>query len=278
MKKFLYIIIGITVALACSKTGTVGNEPEISNPPHNIIKAWIEDFKATSHIWSEGDYFGLYGSRSGENVRYVVEPISFQKSGDTRIYGSGVDGEVYGYYPYREEGYSAVAAGRQPLAAQQTYCTSALEQVLSNTVLVAKLEDERLQFSWLCGVLHVRLSAEVYGNVNSATLISGDNPITGDYSITGETPLLINESTALTVPGIDKPCGAKTPLDLYFMLPPGNYKSLSVSVESLTETIVKPIDISVDITPKTEVNCTVTDKETVYEGTDIIIINGEFDD
>ena len=278
MKKILFIISCLAALSACSKNGVNGREPEVSNPPHNIIKASIADYGTERHIWSEGDLFGLYGSRSGENVRYVVEKVSFEKNGEARIYGRGVDGDVYGYFPFREEGYSSVAEGRQPLPSEQRLCASAREQIMANTVMVAKLENEALSFSWLCGILHVHLTAEISGSVRSASLLSDGLPVSGNYSIIGKEPLMENPGYEVTLSGIDKPCGEAAPLDLFFMLPPGNYPALSIRMLSSAETVIKPIDIAVEISSKAEVNCTVTDKETIYDGTDIIIINGEFDD
>ena len=277
MKRLFFFVFAVAVLSACTKGGS-DSAPEVSNPPHNILSARIADY-GTSHIWKEGDLFGLYGSISGENVRYVVEPVSYEKDGSTRIYGSGVDGEVYGYYPYDEEdGCPAAALGRQPLATQQAYWGSAREQVLRSTVLVAKLQDEVLSFSWLCGVLHLHITAGVNGTVQSASLGSGDAPLCGDYSIIGGDPLIANASCTLTVTGIGRLCEPETPLDVYFMLPPGVYSSLSLTLTSNEESITKPVELTVSITSMAEVNCTVSEKETVYEGTDIIIIDGEFDD
>lgn len=277
MKHAFYILALAACLVACSKNGSSGKEPEVLNPPHNIISALIED-NGSSHRWSEGDFFGLYGSVSGENVRYVVEPVSFEKEGLTRIYGSGVDGDVYGYFPYHEDGYPAVAEGRQPLSPAQVYCLSAREQMIQNTILVAKLEDEILNFSWLCGVLHIHVTAGVSGTVRSASLLSAGIPVCGNYSITGTEPLFDDAGNELTLTGVGLPCEPDSPLDLYFMIPPGVYTSLSLSLTSELETVTKPVDLAVSIDAKAEFSCTVSEKETVYEGTDIIIIDGEFDD
>lgn len=277
MKRLVFFVFSVAVLSACSK-GSSDVAPEVSNPPHNILSARIADY-GTSHIWKEGDLFGLYGSISGDNVRYVVEPVSYEKDGNARIYGSGVDGEVYGYYPYDEEdGCPAAALGRQPLAAQQAYWGSAREQVMQSTVLVAKLDNEVLSFSWVCGVLHLHITAGVNGTVRAASLSSGDVPLCGDYSIIGADPLMANASGTLTVTGIGRLCEPETPLDVYFMLPPGVYSSLSLTLTSDEESVTKPVDLTVAITSMAEVNCTVSEKETVYEGTDLIIIDGEFDD
>lgn len=266
-----------TCLIACSKNGTAGTEPDVTNPPHNIVSAQIED-NGASHIWQEGDFFGLYGSKSGENVRYVVEPVSFEKEGVTRIYGSGVDGEVYGYYPYNEDGYASVASGRQPLFSEQAYYTSAREQMTGNSVLVSKLENEKFTFSWICGVLHIHVTAGVNGTVQSASLLSPDAFLWGEYSVTGEQPVIANGGRELSLLNIGLPCEPDAPLDLYFMLPPGTYSALSLSLTSDEETVTKPVDVVVTITSKAAFNCTVSEKETIYEGTDIVIIDGEFDD
>ena len=174
-----------------------------------------------------------------------------------------MDGDVFGYFPFREEGYSSVAKGRQPLPSEQGLSASARDQIMGSTVMVAKLENEALTFSWLCGVLHVRLTAEISGTVKAASLLSSGVPVCGDYSIIGKEPLIENPGYELTIPGIDKPCGEAAPLDLYFMLPPGSYPALSIRLLSSSETVMKPVDITVEITSKAEVNCTVTDKETI---------------
>lgn len=277
MKRVLYII-ALAVSLAsCSKNSGNGNAPEVNNPPHNIITARIADY-GTAHIWTEGDLFGLYGSISGENVRYVVEPVSYEKDGAARIYGSGADGDVYGYYPYNEEdGCPAAAIGRQPLSTKQDYFSNARNQLLGNSVLVAKLDEETLAFSWLCGILHIHVTAGVDGNVQTASLISDDAPLCGDYSVIGEEPLLSNPAESVTLEGLNNLCGPDAPLDLYFMLPPGVYTSLFLTLASDKESITKPIELTVTISSMSEINCTVSDKETVYDGTDIIIIDGEFD-
>ena len=277
MKKLVYFFTVAAALAACSKDRGKGDAPDVSNPPHNIVSALIEDY-GTSHVWSEGDLFGLYGSVSGENVRYVVEPVSFEKDGLTRIYGSGVEGVVVGYYPFDEEGCPAAAAGRQPLSPEQQYCSSAWEQVKDNTVLVARLEDEKLHFSWFCGVLHLHVTAGVNGIVRSASLTSADAPLCGDYSVTGGDPAMANASGMLTVSEIDLPSEPESPLDLYFMLPPGVYSSLSLTLSSNEESITKPVELAVTISSMSETTCIISDKETVYDGTDIIVIEGEFDD
>lgn len=276
--KRVFSIIALVISLAsCSKNTGNGDAPEVNNPPHNIITARIADY-GTAHIWKEGDLFGLYGSISGENVRYVVEPVSYEKDGLTRIYGSGADGDVFGYYPFDEEGCPSASIGRQPLAATQDYYSNSREQIVRNSVLVARLEDEMLSFSWLCGILHIHVTAGVNGNVQAASLSSDGAPLCGDYSVIGEEPLLSNASGAVTLKGLNLLCGPDTPLDLYFMLPPGVYSSLSLTLTSDEESVTKPVELTVSISSMIEVNCTVSEKETVYEGTDIIIIDGEFDD
>ena len=277
MKRIFSVLCLAACLASCEKNGRGGAVPEVTNPPHNIIFARIED-NGASHIWKERDFFGLYGSSSGENVRYVVEPVSYEKDGLTRIYGSGADGEVYGYFPYSEDGYAVVAAGRQPLFPQQVCYASAAEQMRGNTVLVAKLEDEALNFSWLCGVLHIHVTAGVSGTVRSASLLSAGGPLCGAYSIAGTEPLMDDAGYEVTLVGIGLPCGPDSPLDLYFMIPPGNYSSLSLNLTSDEETVSKPVDLTVSIEAKAAFSCTVSEKETVYEGTDIVIINGEFDD
>ena len=277
MKKTLYLISAILMLASCVKPSD--NSPEVSNPPHNIVSAAITGL-STAHVWSSGDLFGLYGSDSGTNVRYEVDPASFGKEGAARIFGPGAKGEtLFGYYPFTKKGYPAVAFGRQPLPAEQAFQPNAQEQLKANTILVARLdESQSFSFNYLCGVLHIRTAVGVEGDVTEAFLLSEDAPLCGDYSILGVDPLMDNPGYKLFLRGVGQPCSQEKPLDFYFMLPPGTYTTLSINLVTASETVSKPIDASLSIVPRNEVGCTVTEKETTYEGTDIIIIDGSFDD
>ena len=278
MKKSLFLISATFLLVYCTKSSNDA-APDAVNPPHNIVSASIAGL-STAHIWSSDDLFGLYGSASGNNVRYEVEPSSFGNDGVVRIFGPGADGEtVFGYYPFTKKGYPAVAAGRQPLAELQSFKSNAQEQLKANTILVAMLNEEQsLVFDYLCGVLHVRAAFGVEGDIMEAFLLSEDAPLYGDYSFLGANPLMEHPGKKLIIQGIGQTCSPEKPLDLYFMLPPGSYSTLSINLVTEGEMVSKPIETTIAVTQKNEVTCVVTEKETIYEGTDIIIIEGSFDD
>ena len=277
MKKILLIITLSVLALACSKDNGSDDGSSVINPHACILTVEIEGYGA-SHIWSSNDNFGIYGSEGGNNVRYAVETTSFDNDGLTRIYGIGADGDIFGYYPYSVEGYVAVASGRQPLAGTQVFTESAEAQLKVNTVLVAKAQDDRLSFSYRCGVLHLHMTTDILGTVHSATLSSPSKALCGDLSIIGQEPAILNPGQEITLSGIGRNCTMEAPLDIRFMLPSGTYSDLLITLVSDVETIVKPVEATLTIEAKTEVRCTVSNKETVYEGSDIIIIEGKFDD
>lgn len=262
---------------SCSKGSGSDSGYSVTNPPANILTVDIEGYGA-SHIWSSDDCFGIYGSKKGDNVRYVVETTSFEQDGQTRIYGKGADGEVIGYYPYSAEGYTAVAGGRQPLFSIQSFMESAEEQLKAHTILVAKAQDDRLSFTYKCGVLHLHMTIDIDGIVTSAVLSSTSKAVYGELEMFPEKPEILNSGTELILSGINRQCSLANPLDARFMLPPGTYSDLYITLISDTETIMKPVEATLTIEPKSEVSCTISNKETIYEGSDIIIIEGRFDD
>lgn len=275
-RTFLTLMLPI-LALSCTKgSGRDGNS-SVTNPPANILTVDIEGYGA-SHIWSSDDCFGIYGSKKGDNVRYVVETTSFEQDGQTRIYGTGAEGEVTGYYPYSADGYPAVADGRQPLFSTQTFMESAEEQLKAHTVLVAKVQDKRLSFTYRCGVLHLHMTTDITGPVTSAVLTSASKAVCGELEMFSEEPAVQNQGSELRLSGINRQCSLENPLDVRFMLPPGTYSDLQITLISDTETIMKPVEATLTIEPKSEVSCTISNKETTYEGSDIIIIEGSFDD
>ena len=277
MKKILFILIVPALMFSCSKGSGSDSGSSVTNPPANILTVDIEGYGA-SHIWSSDDCFGIYGSKKGDNVRYVVETTSFEQDGQTRIYGTGAEGEVTGYYPYSAEGYPAVAEGRQPLFSAQTFMESAEEQLKAHTVLVAKVQDERLSFTYRCGVLHLHMTTDIAGPVTSAVLTSASKAVCGELEMFSENPAVQNPGSELELSGINRPCSLENPLDVRFMLPPGTYSDLQITLISDAETIMKPVEATLTIEPKSEVRCTISNKETIYEGSDIIIIEGRFDD
>ena len=275
-RTFLTLMLPI-LALSCTKgSGTDGNS-SVTNPPANILTVDIEGY-GSSHIWSSDDCFGIYGTKSGKNVRYVVETTSFEQDGQTRIYGTGADGDVIGYYPYSAEGYPAVAGGRQPLFSTQSFKESAEEQLKAHTILVAKAQDDRLSFTYKCGVLHLHMTTDIDGIVTSAVLSSTSKAVYGELEMFPEKPEILNSGNELILSGINHQCSLENPLDVRFMLPPGTYSDLQITMISDKETRMKPVEATLTIEPKSEVRCTISNKETIYEGSDIIIIEGRFDD
>ena len=277
MKKILFIITLPALLFSCSKGSGSDSDLSVTNPPANILTVDIEGY-GTSHIWSSDDCFGIYGSKKGDNVRYVVETTSFEQDGQTRIYGTGADGDVIGYYPYSAEGYPAVAGGRQPLFSTQSFKESAEEQLKAHTILVARAQDDRLSFTYKCGVLHLHMTTDIDGIVTSAVLSSTSKAVYGELEMFPEKPEILNSGNELILSGINHQCSLENPLDVRFMLPPGTYSDLQITLISDKETIMKPVEATLTIEPKSEVRCTISNKETIYEGSDIIIIEGRFDD
>lgn len=277
MKKTLLILCFSALILSCTKgTGSEGSS-SVTNPSSCILTVDIEGYGA-SHMWSRDDCFGIYGSKSGNNLRYVVETVSFGQDGTTRIYGTGAEGEVIGYFPYSAEGHQAVAAGRQPLSDTQVFKETAEGQLKANTVLVAKAQDDRLSFTYGCGVLCLHMTTDIEGTVTSAILSSASKAVCGEMNLFTDEQNIENPGSRLTVTEIGKPCTSETPLDVRFMLPPGTYTDLKITLVSDTETVIKPVEATLTVEAKTEIRCTVSNKETVYEGSDIIIIEGTFDE
>lgn len=279
MRKTIYILCMCMSAslLSCSKVGDSADEAGVNNPASCILHAGIEGYGA-SHLWNADDCFGVYGSESGNNVRYVVETTSFGKDGLTRIYGTGAEGEIIGYYPYTTGGYEAVAFGRQPLPAVQVFRETSEDQLKDNTILVAKAQGDTLLFRYECGILHLHMTTDINGKVSTAVLSADTTAVCGDLSMLGEDPAIENPGTEISICGIGRKCSLETPLDLRFMLPPGRYSDLHVTLISNSESITKPVEATLTIEPKTETKCTISNKETIYNGTDIIIIEGRFDE
>lgn len=276
MKKIL-LLLGISAALiSCSKNSGQTDELSVTNPSSCILSVEVEGY-GTSHLWTQNDMFGIYGSEKGTNIRYIVESVNFGSDGQTRIYGVGAEGNIIGYYPYCVSGYEAVASGRQPLPRTQVYTYSPEEQLKSNSVLVAEAQDGKLAFTYECGILHLHMTTDIEGTVSSVSLTSM-NALCGDLQVIGEEAIIHNPSNEIGMSGIDLPCTQDTPLDLYFMLAPGTYSDLSIALHSDRESVIKPVETTLIIEAKTVAKCTISNKETIYEGSDIIITDGTFDD
>ena len=276
MKK-IFLLFGISAALiSCSKNSGQADELSVTNPSSCILSVEVEGY-GTSHLWTQNDMFGIYGSEKGTNIRYIVESVNFGSDGQTRIYGVGAEGNIIGYYPYRESGYDAVALGRQPLPCTQVFTDSPEKQLKSNSILVAEAQDGKLSFTYECGILHLHMTTDIEGTVSSVSLTSM-NALCGDLQVIGEEAIIHNPSNEIGISGINLPCTQETPLDLYFMLAPGTYSDLFITLNSDMESVVKPVETTLIIEAKTVAKCTISNKETIYEGSDIIITEGTFDD
>ena len=274
MKK-IYIILSVALAAAaCSGKLSLPEQPDMPDSRTFEISAEVSSYSG-EFLWNPGMSIGVYGSVLGSNARYVPYNEYIGKSGVVRMYGPEVEGNLNAYYPYRAEGYEAVASGRVPYASVQAYRPSAAGHFTENTVLVASQEDGVFDFAIRSGLVKFEVDVDYVGEVKSVVLVSGLNYLSGNFAIDPEDEQPVTDGgNTLTVRGMGIQSGK---FDVFFALPAGSYETLQLTVHTDGVSVTKPVNGVVPVRAGEVTSMTAVDETYEYTGSDFIIIPGIFD-
>ena len=271
--KRLFTIITIAWSVAsCAGKLELPEDPQVTQTGRYEFTAQVASL-ADPIVWTEGKAVGVYGSVKGDNAKYVPYNEFSGKSGQVKLYGEAVEGEVVAYFPYSAEGYAAVAQGKCPYNPVQNYYPTAAEHYASNVVLVADEKDGNFDFIHRAGLLHFEVNVDFEGEVKSLQLISGLNALSGNFPLDAEDEITDPEQT-VTVRGMGKPIGK---FDVWFVLPAGSYETLQLVVMTDQNNLTKPVNGVVPVRAGEVTNMTVVDEAYEYTGSDFEKIPGIFD-
>lgn len=258
MKRITTIAVSLLCACACTQKVSFPEEPEVKSQGRTEITASLGD----DFTWTAASKVGIYDSEGGANVRFTILPEFIGKSGEARLFGRGVSGSIIAYYPYSETGFPEVARFEQPVRANQKWYPSAEEHLRENLVMIAREgEDGVARFSYSggsVGMMHLRLSFEIAGNVR-------------------EVVIHYPGSQTVKVSGLNSPCSAAKPLELWAIVPAGNVSNLTVSAHTATQWVSSPASGSVVVAPGKTSDCSVNEKSFDCGNQDFTIIDAHFE-
>lgn len=274
MKKLYMILTIAAMAAGCGGRLDLPEDPQVPQAARFEISAQVASL-SDAYVWKEGSAVGVYGSLKGENAKYVPYNDQFGKTGLVGLYGVEVDGDVYAYFPYKPEGYVAVAQGRCPYSSVQQYRSSAAAHYSANAVLVAAEKDGLLDFVHRAGLVRFEVNVDVAGEIKSIRLSSALNALCGNFALDAEDETPVTEAGAsVTVRGMGKQTGA---FDVWVLLPAGEYEALQFVVVTDEEQLTKPVNGTVPVRAGEVTNMSVVDEAYEYTGSDFEIIGGIFD-
>lgn len=274
MKRLLVLFAVILVSAGCGGLD-LPEDPKVPQATCFEVSAQISSLSG-EFIWSEGRAIGVYGSEKGSNAKYVAYNEYHGQSGLVRLYGEEVDGELVAYFPYREEGYEAVAQGLCPYLPVQQYCSSASDHYARNIVLASKAYDGKFSFQHKAGLIRFTVNIDREGEVKSVRLVSGVNALCGNFPIDANSDQeVMAPGNTLTVRGMGMAQGNS--FDVWFALPEGTYEALQLSVNTDKAELSKPVNGTVPVRAGEVTNMTVKDESYEYTGSDFEIIGGIFD-
>lgn len=245
MKKIIGVIAIFTIAASCTERLPVPVQPDLTDQGICVLRAEMDD---PGFVWDAvKSKIGIY-SASGENMSWSIRSIYDGKTGEAEIFGREARGKVYAYYPYSAEGYTPCAEGRVNIPSAQKWFDTFDGHINGNTTcLVAAAEDGKLSFRQVCGCIHIRIAIDFPENIRRVVL-SAEDFICGDYYIgSGQSQRLTDGGKSITVSGIDSPSSIASPLDVWFMLPPGTYKGLFVSVSGQNESVTSVLENTITV-------------------------------
>lgn len=269
MKKILILFSTAVLLASCSAKSLLKPDPEVSESGTVSVSATI----SADHVWSGNDAVGIYGSLKGVNAKFVPLSSCFGKGGQATLYGSAVDGELVGYYPYSYGGVPTLTKGFVVLPQIQKYCRDAFSQITGNTVAVARGKDGILDMEYLVGVVHFKVSAKFSGEVKSVTLSSISDVLSGEMSI-DDGSMSESGPGSVSVRGIGRREGE---FDLWVMLPCGIYSGLELTIISDEGSVVKSVRGSIPVEKGRVSETVVKDEAFEYAGSDYEVIPGNFD-
>ena len=266
MKRLFTAFVAFSALLSCTEAYIPQPDPYVPDPGTCVFKAQV-DLLEGQWVWDAvHDKVGVYADNL-TNALFLPRAAYHGKSGVIELMGEGAQGHAYAYFPYSSRGEEAVREGRQPLSNVQSYQTSALEQIQRNTTFVAAADEDGLfRFRCLCGALHIRVKMHLGEPVQRVTLTSA-TPITGWLDVTGvEEESLLRPGYSITLPDIGLPCTETSPLDVWVMLPEGDYSGLSITVAGATESLSTVIEGTFQIRAGQETSASAQEKKNDYDG------------
>ena len=271
--KRLFTIIAITwVVASCGGKIDLPDDPQVSQSGRYEFTAQVASLDDPL-VWNEGKSVGVYGSVKGQNSKYVPYSQFYGQSGQVKLYGEAVDGDIIAYFPYTAEGYAAVSEGKCPYRSVQNYYPSAAEHYAANVVLVAKEDNGNFDFVHRAGLIHFEVNVDFDGEVKGVQLVSGLNALSGNFPLTLDEEISDPHQT-VTVRGMGKPLGK---FDVWFVLPAGSYETLQLVVNTDITSLTKPVRGTVPVRAGEVTNMTVVDETYEYTGSDFEKIPGIFD-
>lgn len=272
MKNKVSIIIVAFAALSCTEKLVLPEEPVVTST--NLL-----EFNSPL-MWTTDSKVGVYGSEEGDNASYVPMNEFIGTTGTARLYGASVNGVITAYYPYNEAGYPGLKSGTLIFGSQQRYCTSAEAQLVSNSVMVGSGSvDDQIPLAWMAGVMHFRLNTDLAGDITGATLESASCDLSGTFAMNpAVSPRLYGGGRTLSLTGLYvEETGASRPVDLWFVLPIGEYRDLSISIYSAKGLYARRVGGTYSVEGGKLTEVTGVDVYTPVEGGDLPAVPGEFD-
>ena len=241
MKKIYYIIAAASVMLAasCAKEqvpSLEGNEAQL------VKKTFTADFAVETKSslvdgkkvhWTEGDQISVFDNVNNKNNAFASANITGAGADFTGYTADGAT-EYVALYPYKF-GVSYDAANRKVTASlpcRQKAVNGSFDNNLN--IALAVSDGSHLSFKNVCALLKVTIPEGVE-NVRSLSFV------TGTY-VSGRVDITLNEDGTFAVAGntstnnsfkevnLDNGGAAMTPGDYYFVVIPGTYNKIYLSV------------------------------------------------
>lgn len=273
MRKSILFIAAVVVLTSCVQKYNLNPDPEVESGGQYMFSVSLDNpFLGGDYLWNVSkDVVGVYAENQS-NCRYVLRGSSDGKSGEAAIYGPQVKGDVYAYFPYKEEGVAGLEEGRVLVPSEQKYSTDAAELIQTYSTLAGLCSDGKVTLRYNLGVLKVNLKVDFDSNVNVVVLTCKED-ISGKLDISGRAEERLTEaSKTITVTGIDKPCSEIAPLEVRFLLPEGEYTEIYVNASSVNESVMANVKssqpVSVAACRETVANAEVSVEDHNYGGSD----------
>ena len=281
MRKTVFALSLLLAVVSCTKKLEIPEDPEIGIQGRTMVTVTVADYDGVAFEWGSDVRIGIYDSNGHTNERYTLLSDYVGQTGPVEMYGGGIDGALMAYLPYTPKGYPCVGEGRQPVLPVQVYAGSAIEHFRRNAVLVAASDDNgRIPFSYdggQTGLLHLTLNFSVTGNVQEVMLHCPGSPLAGSVAIRPEVdPLVVDGSSTVTVTSVNKPCSETAPLEVWAIVPAGEYSHLTVSVKTAGGVQSSPVDGTFIVIGGGRQNIETDGKDPSGGNEEFTVIDGEY--
>lgn len=282
MKKTIIAVIILTAfATACTKKVSMPSDPEVGVNGITTVTASVADYEGQTFVWSPDVRIGIYDSNGHSNERYTILSDYSGQTGDVELYGTGINGRLIAYLPYHPKGYACVGMGRQPVLATQTYGNSAAAHFKRNAVLVARADDDgRFAFSYdsgQTGLMHFVLRLNVDVNVQEVIIHSPTSPLAGNVALEPDVePVVTGGSHSVTVTSINKPCSETSPLEIWAIVPIGEYSHLTIAVRTNLGVISSPVEGTLIVTSGSRRDIDAEGRTPSGDNEDFTIVIGDY--